>query len=305
MRTVYIGSSAFAVEVLKVLAASPHRPALVVTPPDRPKGRGRRTSPPPAALAARELGLELAQTPSVNESDALAAIERAAPQVVCVCEFGQLIKEPLLSHYLILNVHPSLLPRWRGAAPIERALMEGDPETGVTIFQITEGLDSGPMALAASEPIQGDDTAGTLSARLAALGGRLLVEALDRDEGGTLELTEQPEEGVTYAHKIGPHERRLDPTLPAPELERHVRALTPHIGAYVAFTGDKRLGVERARATEAPLEQGAVDCEQGLLRVGCAEGSLELLEVRPPGKRTMPAAEYLRGHRPPARLDSG
>lgn len=304
MRTVYIGSSAFAVEVLKPLAASSHRPALVVTPPDRPKGRGRRTSPPPAASAARELGLELAQTPSVNEGDALAAIERAAPQVVCVCEFGQMIKEPLLSHYLILNVHPSVLPRWRGAAPIERALMAGDSETGVTIFQITEGLDSGPMALAASEPIRGDDTAGTLSARLAALGGRLLVEALDRDEAGTLELTEQPEDGVTYAHKIGPEERRLDPALPAPELARRVRALTPHVGAYVAFTGGERLGIERARATKAPLEQGSVDFEQGLLRVGCAEGSLELLEVRPQGKRTMSAAEYLRGHRPPARLDS-
>jgi methionyl-tRNA formyltransferase len=305
VRTVYIGSSAFAVDVLKTLAASPHRPDLVVTPPDRPKGRGRKTSPPPAASAARELGLELVQTPSVNEFDALAAIEEAAPQVVCVCEFGQLIKEPLLSHYLILNVHPSLLPRWRGAAPIERALMAGDPQTGVTIFQITEGLDSGPMALAASELIRGDDTAGTLSARLAALGGRLLVEALDRDEGGTLELTEQPEDGVTYAHKIATEERRLDPALPAPELDRRVRALTPHVGAYVAFTGGERLGVERARATEAPLEQGTVDFEQGLLRVGCAKGSLELLEVRPPGKRTMAAAEYLRGHRPPARIDSG
>lgn len=304
MRTVYIGSSAFAVEVLKALAASPHRPALVITPPDRPKGRGRRTSPPPAASAARELGLELAQTPSVNEHDALAAIEQAAPQAVCVCEFGQLIKEPLLSHYLILNVHPSLLPRWRGAAPIERALMAGDPETGVTIFQITEGLDSGPIALAAPEPIRDDDTAGTLSARLAELGGKLLVEALDRDEGGTLVLAEQPEDGVTYAHKIGPAERRLDPALSAPELERRVRALTPHVGAYVAFTGGERLGVERARATEAPLEQGLVDLDQGLLRIGCAEGSLELLEVRPPGKRTMSAAEYLRGHPPPASLDS-
>ena len=304
MRTVYLGSSAFAVEVLKALADSRHRPGLVVTPPDRPKGRGRRTSPPPAALAARDLDLELVQTASVNERDALSAIERAAPQVVCVCEFGQLINEPLLSHYLILNVHPSLLPRWRGAAPIERALMAGDTESGVTIFQITEGLDSGPIALSAPEPIEDGDTAGTLSARLAGLGGRLLVQALDRDEAGKLELAEQPEEGVTYAHKIAPEDRRLDPQRPAEELERQVRALTPHIGAYVVFEGGERLGVERMQRADEEVAKGAVHSAGGRLLVGCAGGTIELVEVRPPGKRPMLAAEYLRGHRPPAALDS-
>ena len=147
MRTVYLGSSDFAVEVLKALAASPHAPELVVTPPDRPKGRGRRTAPPPAASAALELGIPLLQAERVNDDEPLAAIEGASPEAIAVCEFGQLIREPLLSRYLMLNVHPSLLPRWRGAAPIERALMAGDDSTGVTIFKLTEGLDSGPMAL--------------------------------------------------------------------------------------------------------------------------------------------------------------
>ncbi len=167
MRTVYLGTSTFAVDVLGALATSPHRPQLVVTPPDRPAGRGRKVSPPPVALAARDLGLELHQAETVNDEASLARIEEAAPDMIAVCQFGQLIKEPLLSRFTMLNVHPSVLPRWRGAAPIERAIMAGDEVTGVTIFQITAGLDSGPIALVRHEPIQPDDTSGTLAARLA------------------------------------------------------------------------------------------------------------------------------------------
>jgi methionyl-tRNA formyltransferase len=303
MRTVYMGSSQFAVEVLKALAASPHRPALVVTPPDRPRGRGRRLGAPPAADAARELGIELLQAASVNEPEAFAAIEAVAPEAVCVAEFGQLIKEPLLSRYLILNVHPSLLPRWRGAAPIERALMAGDGETGVTIFEIEAGLDSGPIALAEREQIQPDDTAGTLSARLAKVGGTLLVQALERAESGTLELTPQQEDGVTYADKIDPAERRLDLSRPAAEVERRLRALTPQVGAFLALPEGERLGVGSARAVDEPLESGQISRDGERLLVGCAEGALELLEVQPPGKRPMAVAAYLRGHRLPERAE--
>ena len=300
MRTAFLGSSAFAVEVLKALYGSPHRPALVVTPPDRPRGRGRKLAAPPAAEAARELGLELLQTASVNGEDELAAITRHEPEVICVCEFGQLIKEPFLSRYLLLNVHPSVLPRWRGAAPIERALMAGDTDSGVTIFKITEGLDSGPIALSAPEPVHPDDTAGTLAARLAPLGANLLVEALDRAQAGTLELAQQKEDGVTYAHKIDAEERRLDPDRPALELERIVRALTPHIGAYVTLPGGERLGVTAARAnpdgvSELPNE-GELSPTAGRLLLGSSEGVLELTEVQPPGKRPMPASAFLRGH---------
>ena len=302
MRTVYLGSSGFAVEVLKALAASPHAPALVVTPPDRPKGRGRRTAPPPAADAARELGLPLLQADSVNSPEALAAIDAAAPDAIGVCEFGQLIREPLLSRHLLLNVHPSLLPRWRGAAPIERALMAGDEQTGVTIFRLTEGWDSGPVALLREEPIRPDDTRGTLGHRLAKLGSELLIEAFDLAAAGKLELTDQPEQGVTYAEKIVPAERRLDPTRPAAELERVVRALTPGVGAFVELEGGERLGVEAARVVDDDLGPGEVRAQDGRLLVGCGAGVLDLVTVKPAGGRAMPAADYLRGHTPPARV---
>ena len=302
MRTVYLGSSLFAVDVLGALATSPHAPALVVTPPDRPQGRGRKTAPPPAAVAARDLGLPLLQAESVNDPAAVAAIDDVAPEAIGVCQFGQLIREPLLSRYLMLNVHPSLLPRWRGASPIERALRAGDTVSGVTIFKIEAGLDSGPVALSRAEAVLPDDTRGTLTARLARLGATLLLEAFDMTEAGALELTEQAADGATYAEKIDPAERRLDPARPAVELERIVRALTPGIGAYVEFENGERLGVEAARAVETPLEPGAVEAGDGRLLVGTAEGTLEVMRVRPAGKRSMDAADYLRGHRPAPRV---
>jgi len=297
VRTVYLGTSTFAVDVLGALATSPHRPELVVTPPDRPQGRGRKLAPPPVAVAARDLGLEVLQAETVNDEHAVARIDEVAPDAIGVCQFGQLIKEPLLSRHLMLNVHPSVLPRWRGAAPIERAIMSGDGVTGVTIFQITAGLDSGPVALVRHEPIRPVDTAGTLSARLASIGAELLVEALDRLEAGVLELTEQPDEGVTYAEKIDPAERRLDPRRPAAELERVVRALTPAIGAYLDIEGGERLGVDEARMEDAKLPIGELSATDGRLVLGCGEGALELVRVKPPGGRAMSAADYLRGHR--------
>jgi methionyl-tRNA formyltransferase len=304
MRTVYMGTSAFAVDVLETLAASPHRPALVVTPPDRPKGRGRRVGSPPVADAARRLAIDLLQVASVNEDDAVAAIGAAAPEAIGVCEFGQLIKEPLLSRYLLLNVHPSLLPRWRGAAPIERALMAGDEETGMTIFEIVAGLDSGPVALVTREPVLPDDSFGTLAKRLSALGGKLLVEAFDLVERGELELAPQSGEGVTYASKIEPGERRLDPGRGAQELELQVRALTPHVGAYLELDGGERLGVTSVRRADASLEPGELRSSDGRLLLGCADRALELVEVKPPGKRAMPASDFLRGHSLPARAAS-
>jgi methionyl-tRNA formyltransferase len=304
VRTVFLGTSTFAVDVLGALAASPHRPALVVTPPDRPKGRGRKVAPPPVALAARDLGLELAQAETVNDADAVKSIEGAAPEAICVCEFGQLVKEPLLSSFLMLNVHPSLLPRWRGAAPIERALMAGDAVTGVTIFQLTEGLDSGPVAVTRSEPIHADDTAGSLGARLAPLGARLLVETLDRAEAGVLELREQDEEGVTYAEKIRPEERLLDPGRPAAELERTVRALTPGIGAYIEVDDGERLGVESTAVGAPGPGVGELVAHGAGLALGCADGSLLIGQVKPAGRRLMSASDYERGHTLPRHVIS-
>ena len=214
MRTVFLGTSEFAAAVLRRTADSPHRPLLVVTRPDRPRGRGRRLAPPPVADAARELGIELDQPASVNDEEARARIAQFRPDAVCVCAFGALIKEPLLSEHPILNVHPSLLPRWRGAAPIERALMAGDVETGVSIMQITAGLDSGPVCLQQALPIEPDDTYGTLAGRLAELGGGLLVRALEESPP----FAEQDESLATYAEKLEPHDRLLDPLRPAVEL---------------------------------------------------------------------------------------
>ena len=301
MRTAYLGTSDFAATVLRSLAGSAHRPALVVTPPDRPAGRGRRLAAPPAAVAARELGLELHQTPSVNEASSVERLRTAAPEAIAVCAFGQLIAEPLLSEYLILNVHPSLIPRWRGAAPIERAIMSGDERTGLTIMRVAEGLDSGPVALQEEIAIGDSEGYGTLSARLAELGGRLLTEALDRLEAGELEFEEQDESAATYAEKIAPEERRLDPARPAEELERVVRALSPHIGTYLQLDGGDRLGVLESRALRDGPPSGEIRAADGALVLGCDTGALRLAVVQPPGKRPMTATEFLRGHPAPSR----
>jgi methionyl-tRNA formyltransferase len=290
MRTVYLGTSPFAVAVLDRLAASAHRPQLVVTRPDRPRGRGRRVSPPPVAEAARALGIEVIQPDSVNSDEARAAIAAARPDAVAICAFGAYIREPLLSEHPMWNVHPSLLPRWRGAAPIERAMMAGDPVTGVTIMRPTAEMDAGPVCLQAAEPIHPDDDYGSLAARLERLGGDLLVRSLDE----RLPFEEQPAGGVTIADKIGPDDRRLDPALDAAALERRVRALTPHIGAFVE--APERLVVRRAAATgEDDVATGDLAVVDGRLLYGAADGALELLEVVPAGSRPMDAAAYLRG----------
>ncbi len=296
MRTVFLGTSEFAAAVLRGLGGSPHRPLLVVTPPDRRQGRGRMLLPPPVAETARELGIELLQAESVNDEAALERIRAAQPQVASVCAFGQLIREPLLSELPMLNVHPSLLPRWRGAAPIERAIIEGDARTGVTIMRVTAGLDSGPVALQEETPIGPDEDFAGLSQRLSAIGGELLAQALDLEAEGRLELTEQDDREATYAEKIAPAERRLDPALPAEELARVVRALTPHVGAYLEVSGDERLGVRRARAADVSIGTGEIRAEGGALLLGCGRGALRLEVVQPPGGRPMPVDAYLRGH---------
>ena len=286
MRTVYLGTSEFAVVVLRRLAQTEHRPQLVVTRPARPRGRGRRLAPPPVAEAAAELGLDLDQPESVNSDGAQARIAAVEPEAVTVCAFGALLKEPLLSEYDMLNVHPSLLPRWRGAAPVERAIEAGDATTGVSIMRPTAELDAGPVHMMAEEPIASGDTYGSLAPRLAALGAELLVRALDAG----VEPSPQPDEGATYARKVEAADRRLDLSRPAVELERRVRALHPHIGAYLELENGERLRVLRARAGDGPA--GPLTAREGRLFAG----DLELLEVQPAGGRPMDAPSWLRGH---------
>ncbi|MDQ6745416.1 MAG: methionyl-tRNA formyltransferase, partial [Actinomycetota bacterium] len=236
----------------------------------------------------------LGQPEDVNDEPTRALIAAERPDAVCVCAFGALIREPLLSAHPMLNVHPSLLPRWRGAAPVERAIMAGDRDTGVSIMELTAGLDSGPVSARQREPIAAQDTYGTLAPRLAQIGGELLVEVLDERPAPV----PQDEEAVTSAEKITPADRELRPELPAVQLQRTVRALSPHIGTFVSMAPVGRLGVVCARVGEDDLvEAGSLSLEGPLPVLGCSEGALELVTVQPPGGRPMSGEDYLRGRR--------
>lgn len=293
MRTAFLGTSAFAAAVLRRLAGSEHRPELVITRPDRPRGRGRRLAAPPVADAARELGIPVEQPASVNDEASCGRLAKLAPDAICVCAYGALIKEPLLSDHLLLNVHPSLLPRWRGAAPIERAIIAGDQRTGISIMRLTAGLDSGPVCAQAIEPIAPADTYATLASRLQELGGELLIGTLDR----LPPCEDQDESRATYAEKITAADRVLDPGRSAQELERVVRALAPHIGARVPIDGGEMLGVAAARALPTGPEPGRLSLEGPSPVLGSAEGGLELLRVKPAGRHEMSGEAWLRGRR--------
>lgn len=293
MRTVFLGTSEFASAVLERLVATAHRPALVVTRPDRPAGRGRRVTPPPVARTAREAGIDLFQPESVNDEEARARIAAVHPDVVCVCAFGALIREPLLSQHVMLNIHPSLLPRWRGAAPIERAIMAGDAETGISILRLAAGLDSGPVCAQEREPIEADDTYGTLAVRLEALGAALIVRTLEDHPA----CEEQDEALASYAEKISAADRLLDPFKAATVLERTVRALTPHIGARLELADGTALGVHAVAVVDDGPSPGELSLTGRRPVLGCAEGALELVAVHPPGRRPMSGEDYLRGLR--------
>ncbi len=261
-RIAVAATAPFGADVLERLAAE-HEVVQLLTRPDKPAGRGRRVAAPPAKEVAERLGIPVAQPAKLDGS-----VELAADTVV-VCAYGLLIPTVLLDRALWFNVHPSLLPRWRGAAPVERAIMAGDAETGVTIHRTIEALDAGPVAAQRSFPLAPDDDAGAVYTRAAEVAAELLRDVLAHDEP---EFVPQGEEGVTYAEKIGPADRELDPDAPAQELVNRVRALSPHIGARL---GD--LLVWRARIGE--------------------DGSFEPLEVQPAGGKRMTYDAYLRGRR--------
>jgi methionyl-tRNA formyltransferase len=252
----------FGADVLERLA-SEHDVVQLFTRPDKPRGRGRKVAPPPAKEVAQRLGIPVEQPARLDDS-----VEIVAPTVV-VCAYGLLIPNALLERALWLNVHPSLLPRWRGAAPVERAVMAGDDETGVTIHRTVEALDAGPVAARRAFAIASEDDAGAVYAQAAEVAAELLSDVLSQDEP---RFEPQAEEGVTYAEKIRPEDRELDPTAPAQELVNRVRALSPHIGARL---GD--LIVWRARLGE--------------------DGSFEPVEVQPASGRRMAYDAYLRGRR--------
>jgi methionyl-tRNA formyltransferase len=281
----FFGTSAFGAEVLRSLVDRGRlRIAAVVSQPDRPSGRGRAPSPPPVAEAARSLGLPLRQA-----DDASVAPPPADAGIVVA--FGQLIREPLLHAYPLVNLHPSALPRWRGAAPIERAIMAGDAETAVCVIELAAELDAGPILAEERIPIGPQDDAGSVRARALELGVPLLEHALlERPQPRP-----QAAEGVTYAHKIASDDRRLRWSRPAAELDRQVRALSPGIGAR-AELGDRPCLIWRAQPLDDGPPEGRIG--EGLV-VGCGHGALRILELQPAGKGRMEAAAYLRGLREP------
>ena len=259
MRIGVAATAPLGADVLERLARS-HDVAFLLTRPDRPQGRGRKVGAPPAKEVAEQLGIEVRQPEKLDESFELGAVE-----AVVVAAYGALIPESLLERALWLNVHPSLLPRWRGAAPIERAIMAGDTETGVTIHRTTAELDAEP-----------DDDAGAVYAKAGPLAAELLEPALQ----GAASFEPQPEEGATYAERLTPADRELDWSRPREESLNRIRALSPHIGARGVVDG-RPLIVWRARPGAGEL----------------TAGGLELLEVQPEGRKRMSAAEYLRGLR--------
>jgi methionyl-tRNA formyltransferase len=263
-RIAVAATAPFGADVLERLAET-HDVALLLTRADKPRGRGQKLAPTPAKEVAARLGIPVAQPGRLDEDVEIPT------GIVVVAAYGLLIPEPLLSRSLWLNVHPSLLPRWRGAAPVERALISGDARTGVTIHRTTAELDAGPIAAQEAFDLAPDDDAGAVFVRSAEVAARLL-DAVIADP----HFTEQPAEGVTYAEKLTPEDRELDLSRPAHELVNRVRALSPHIGAR-AVVGGRPLLVWKARATD--------------------DGELELLEVQPEGKRRMSYDEYLRGLR--------
>jgi methionyl-tRNA formyltransferase len=262
MRMAVAATAPIGAEVLRGLAER-HDVAYVLTRPDRPKGRGRRVAAPAAKEIAEELGIEVRQPERPAEIDDLDV------DVIVVAAYGALIPKGLLERALWLNVHPSLLPRWRGAAPVERAIMAGDTETGVSIIQLVEELDAGPVGAVRAFPVAEEDDAGSVFAQAAQLAPELVEEALETRDF-------RPQEGeVTYAEKIGPADRELDWSRPAAELHNRIRALSPHIGARGELHG-RALNVWRSRVVD---------------------GELEILEVQPEGRRRMTLEEFERGLR--------
>ncbi len=295
-RLVFMGTPALAVPSLEACRAVGEVVA-VVTQPDRPKGRGQAVQASAVKLAAEAAGLTVLQPPRLKGTDFAQTLAALGPEVAVVTAYGRILPPDVLAapRRGSLNVHASLLPRWRGAAPIQWAIAAGDAETGVCLMQMEAGLDTGPVLAVRREPICQDDTTASLSVRLAALGGALVREELPRFLAGALLPRPQPEAGVTLAPPVEKRDGWLDFRLAASVLERRVRAFTPWPGAWTSLAGHL-LKVHRARLGQRLGAAGTVLGVEGGLEVACGEGSLVLLELQAEGKRRMEAADFLRGH---------
>jgi methionyl-tRNA formyltransferase len=295
-RLIYMGTPDFAVVPLRALLEAGHDVLAVYSQPPRPTGRGHKVQPSPVHAFAEAQGIEVRTPRRLRGAEEQAAFAALKADVAVVAAYGLILPKPILEapRHGCINIHASLLPRWRGAAPIQHAILAGDQASGVTIMQMDEGLDTGPMLLSESIPIEADTTASTLHDALSVVGARLIVEALKRLEGGTLEAMPQPETGATYAGKLAREDGRLDWRNPARALERQVRALTPWPGAWFMH-GGTTLKVNSATAvTNVVGRPGEVLDDE--LTIACGEGGLRPTRVQRPGKAPMTARDLLRGY---------
>ena len=297
-KIVFMGSPDFSIPALRALAEV-YPIVGVVTQPDRPAGRGRVLTPPPVKRLALELGLPLIQPERLRQPEAMAQLQAWAPDVIVVAAFGQILRPAVLElpRFGCVNVHASLLPRWRGAAPIQAALLHGDAQTGITIMRMDAGVDTGPTLSQRALPIQPDDNAGALSERLAALGGELLLETLPAYLSGELAPQPQEDAGATYAPMLNKADGQLDFSQPAEALARRVRAFNPWPGAFTIWQG-QMLKIQRAHAVPTPCAvPGQTVIYQGLPAFCTSDGLLALDELQPAGKKPQPGKAFLQGAR--------
>ncbi|MBB1490293.1 MULTISPECIES: methionyl-tRNA formyltransferase [unclassified Paracoccus (in: a-proteobacteria)] len=297
MRVVFMGTPDFSVPALQAIAAR-HEVVCVYSQPPRAAGRGQKPRPSPVQAAADALGIPVRSPVRLKGTEEQAEFAALGADVAVVVAYGLILPQPLLDAPRLgcLNIHASLLPRWRGAAPIHRAVMAGDAETGVAIMQMEAGLDTGPVLAEAKTPIGPEETTADLHDRLSQMGAALIVDVLDRLP---LPAVPQAEDGVTYAAKIDKAEARIDWTRPAAQVDRLIRGLSPFPGAW-CMAGGERLKLLRARLAEGQGPPGKV---LGGFTIACGTGAVEITELQREGKRPMPAAEALRGMVLPARLE--
>lgn len=297
MRIVFAGTPAFAAQALEALTAAGHEIVLVLTQPERPAGRGLRPVSGAVQTLAEQRGFPTYQPVSLKSEEARARIAAARPEALVVAAYGLILPAAVLdiAPRGALNIHASLLPRWRGAAPIQRAILGGDRETGITIMQMDAGLDTGPILMQRALAVTADDDAQTLHDRLAQLGATMIVTALDALTKGVAQCRPQPQEGATYAPKIGKVEAVLDWGCPASVLERAIRAFRPAPGARSTLRGET-LKIWSARVAPGQGDPGTVlEAGPAVLRVACGEGVLDILELQRAGGRRLAAGEFLRG----------
>ena len=300
MRVVFAGTPNVAVPSLRAILASEHDVVAVLTRPDAPAGRGRKLLPGPVAEVAAEAGIEVLKPERARDADFLTRLEQVAPDCAPVVAYGGLIPKAALDvpKHGWINLHFSLLPAWRGAAPVQHAIMAGDDITGACTFQIEEGLDTGPVYGRLTEPIRPTDTSGDLLARLADAGAKLLVATLDGIEAGRLVAEPQPADGVSMAPKLTVEDARVDWAAPAMRVDRVVRACTPAPGAWTTFREERlKLRPVRLDPSGHELAPGQIDVGRDGVRVGTGSHPVLLGEVQPQGKRVMPASDWARGVR--------